>query len=129
MLNRIKLAIKIILGYDIIVYEENTKIVNLVINNNLDIIDTKHDYAIDKGRVYKDNNGEIRYWGVNNNKITDKQKKVILNNLDLLENWQLEEIIEMIGIDDLDKKYASELIKDIFEVEKEIAGISYEDIC
>ena len=66
---------------------------------------------------------------VNNNKITYKQKKVILNNLDLLENWQLEEIIEMIGIDDLDKKYASELIKDIFEVEKELAGTSYEDIC
>ena len=66
---------------------------------------------------------------VNNNKITEKQKKVILNNLDLLENWQLEEIIEMIGIDDLDKKYASELIKDIFEVEKELAGTSYEDIC
>ena len=66
---------------------------------------------------------------VNNNKITDKQKKVILNNLDLLEDWQLEEIIEMIGIDDLDKKYASELIKDIFEVEKELAGTSYEDIC
>ncbi len=65
---------------------------------------------------------------MNNNKITDKQKKVILNNLDLLENWQLEEIIEMIGIDDLDKKYASELIKDIFEVEKELAGTSYEDI-
>ena len=65
---------------------------------------------------------------VNNNKITDKQKKVILNNLDLLENWQLEEIIEMIGIDDLDKKYASELIKDIFEAEKELAGTSYEDI-
>lgn len=62
-------------------------------------------------------------------KITDKQKKVILNNLDLLEKWQLEEIIEMIGIDDLDKKYASELIKDIFEVEKELAGTSYEDIC
>lgn len=66
---------------------------------------------------------------MNNNKITDKQKKVILNNLDFLENWQLEEIIEMIGIDDLDKKYASELIKDIFEVEKELAGTSYEDIC
>lgn len=66
---------------------------------------------------------------MNNNKITDKQKKVILNNLDLLENWQLEEIIEMIGIDDLEKKYASELIKDIFEVEKELAGTSYEDIC
>ena len=66
---------------------------------------------------------------VNNNKITDKQKKVILNNLDLLENWQLEEIIKIIGIDDLDKKYASELIKDIFEAEKELAGTSYEDIC
>lgn len=66
---------------------------------------------------------------MSNNKITDKQKKVILNNLDLLENWQLEEIIEMIGIDDLEKKYASELIKDIFEVEKELAGTSYEDIC
>lgn len=62
MLNRIKLALKIILGYDIIVYEENTKIVNLVINGNLDILDSKHDYAVNKGYVYKDNNGEIRYW-------------------------------------------------------------------
>lgn len=62
-------------------------------------------------------------------KITDKQKKIILNNLDLLENWQLEEIIKIIGIDDLDKKYASELIKDIFDAEKELAGTSYEDIC
>ena len=61
-------------------------------------------------------------------KITDKQKKVILNNLDVLENWQLEEIIEKIGIDNLDRKYASELIKDILEVLKEIQGMSYEDI-
>ena len=60
---RLKLAIKILLGYDIIVYEENTKIVNLVINGSLDIMDAKHDYAIDKGQVYKDNNGQIRYWG------------------------------------------------------------------
>ena len=63
MLNRIKLALKIILGYDIVVYEENTKIVNLVINGNLDILDSKHDYTLDKGHVYKDNNGEIRYFG------------------------------------------------------------------
>lgn len=63
MLNRIKLALKIILGYDIIVYEENTKIVNLVINGNLDLLDSKHDYTLDKGHVYKDNNGEIRYFG------------------------------------------------------------------
>lgn len=60
---RLKLAIKIIFGYDIIVYEEKTKIVNLVINNCLDIVDSKHDYAIDKGHVFKDNNGEIRYLG------------------------------------------------------------------
>ena len=60
---RLKLAIKIIFGYDIIVYEENTKIVNLVINNCLDIVDSKHDYVIDKGHVFKYNNGEIRYFG------------------------------------------------------------------
>ena len=62
-------------------------------------------------------------------KITDKQKKVILNNLEVLEKWQLEEIIEKTGLDNLDRKYASELIKDILEVLKEIQGTSYEDIC
>lgn len=61
--NRLKLAIKIILGYDIIIYNPNTKVINAVINNNVDLLDTKHDYAIDKGKVFKDNNGEIRYWG------------------------------------------------------------------
>lgn len=60
---RLKLAIKIIFGYNIIVYEENTKTVNLVINNCLDIVDSKHDYAIDKGHVFKDSNGKIRYLG------------------------------------------------------------------
>ena len=60
---RLKLAIKIIFGYNIIVYEEKTKTVNLVINNCLDIVDSKHDYAIDKGHVFKDNNGKIRYVG------------------------------------------------------------------
>ena len=63
MINRIKLALKIILGYDIIVYEENTKIVISKINGNMDIMNIKYDYAIDKGNVYKDNNGEIRYFG------------------------------------------------------------------
>ena len=60
---RLKLAIKIIFGYNIIVYEENTKTVNLIINNCLDIVDSKHDYAIDKGHVFKENNGKIRYLG------------------------------------------------------------------
>ena len=61
-------------------------------------------------------------------KITDKQKSFILNNLSALEKWQLEEIIEKIGIDNLDKEYASDLIKDIIEVLNEIKGMSYEDI-
>lgn len=60
---RLKLALKILLGYDIIVYEENTKIVNLVINGYLDIEDNRHTYCLDKGKVYDDNNGEIRYDG------------------------------------------------------------------
>ena len=62
-------------------------------------------------------------------KITEKQKKFILDNLEVLEQWQLEEIIGKIGIDSLDKEYASELIKDIIETLEEIKGISYEDIC
>ena len=61
-------------------------------------------------------------------KITDKQKKVILDNLDTLENWQLEEIIEKIGIDNLDREYASELIKDILDTLEELKGVSYQDI-
>ena len=61
-------------------------------------------------------------------KITEKQKKFILDNLEMLEQWQLEEIIKKIGIDSLDKEYASDLIKDIIEVLEEIKGMSYEDI-
>ena len=60
--------------------------------------------------------------------ITEKQKNFILKNLDALENWQLEEIIEKIGIDKLDKEYASDLIKNIIETLEEIKGMSYEDI-
>lgn len=62
MINRIKLAIKIILGYNIVIYEDNTKIVKLVINGNFDIMGIKYDYAVVKGHVFKDNNGEIRYF-------------------------------------------------------------------
>lgn len=62
MINRIKLALKLIFGYDIVVYEEDTKIVKLVINGNFDIMGIKYDYAVVKGHVFKDNNGEIRYF-------------------------------------------------------------------
>ena len=61
-------------------------------------------------------------------KITNKQKRFILDNLEVLEQWQLEEIIKKTGIDNLDKEYASELIKDIIEVLNELKGTSYEDI-
>lgn len=63
MINRIKLAIKLLLGYNIIVYEEKTKIVIATINNDFDVMNINYDYVIDKGNVYKDNNGEIRYFG------------------------------------------------------------------
>lgn len=59
MINKIKLAIKIILGYDIIVYEENTRIVIAMINGDEDILKNKYNYAIDK--YISDNNNEIRY--------------------------------------------------------------------
>lgn len=61
MINRIKLALKIILGYNIIIYEENTKIVKAIINGNFDIMDIHCDYVLDKGHNYEKNNGEIRY--------------------------------------------------------------------
>lgn len=62
MINRIKLALKLIFGYNIVVYEENTKIVKLAINGDLDVMNINFDYAVVKGHVFKDNNGEIRYF-------------------------------------------------------------------
>ena len=62
MINRIKLALKLILGYNIVVYEDRTKIVKLVINGNFDIMGINYDYKVVKGHVFKDNNGEIRYF-------------------------------------------------------------------
>ena len=63
MKGRLKLALKILLGYDIVVYEENTKIVKLVINGNFDLLILNVNYALAKGKVFKDNNGEIIYFG------------------------------------------------------------------
>lgn len=59
MINRIKLALKIILGNDIIVYNENSKEVYAIINGNLDLFNAQYkvDYTIDK-RIY-DNNGNL----------------------------------------------------------------------
>lgn len=63
MKNRIRLALKLIFGKNIIIYEENTKIVKMIINGNLDIFANRCnlDYAVDKC-IY-DNYGELRYLG------------------------------------------------------------------
>ncbi len=58
--------------------------------------------------------------------ITSKQKQFILNNIEILEKWQLEEIVEK-TIDYLEKNYASELIKDMKE-NIDLAITDYEDI-
>lgn len=63
MKNRIILAIKILLGYDIIVYEKKTKAVKSVINGNLDLMQWDVDYALDKGYVFGDNDGKFTYLG------------------------------------------------------------------
>ena len=99
-------------------YESTLKDLDIAVKNKIELENIINE-AIDK----------LYCWGEILDAEFQQSMLAILNNLDLLENWKLEEIIEMIGIDDLEKKYASELIKDIFEVEKELAGTSYEDIC
>lgn len=58
---RLKLAIKIILGDDIIIYEENTKNIKMIINGYLDIYSNglNLDYVIDK--YISENNGDMKY--------------------------------------------------------------------
>lgn len=62
MIGRIKLAIKLILGYDIIIFEQNSKVIKAVINGDTEIMEKGLDYDINKGNVFADNNGEIRYF-------------------------------------------------------------------
>lgn len=61
MIGRIKLAIKIIFGYDIIVYEQNSKKIKAIINGDIEIMENNLDYDINKGKIYAENNGEMRY--------------------------------------------------------------------
>lgn len=58
--------------------------------------------------------------------ITSKQKYFILDNIEILDKYLLEEIVEK-TIDYLDKQYASELIKEMKE-NLELAETDYEDI-
>ena len=52
-------------------------------------------------------------------KLTDKQKEFILDNIDILDEYDLHEIIEKL-IDNMSKEYASQLINKIIEALKEV---------
>ena len=47
-------------------------------------------------------------------KITKKQKDFILDNIDILDNYTLQDIVELL-IDNMPKEYASELISLMIE--------------
>ena len=52
-------------------------------------------------------------------KLTNKQKEFILNNIDILDNYTLQEIIEEL-IDNMSKEYATKLIGNMIEDLKEV---------
>lgn len=59
MIERIKIGLSIIFGKDIIVYEENSKIIVAMIGGKENILKKGLDFAIDK--YVTENNDEIRY--------------------------------------------------------------------
>lgn len=61
MLEKLKIALSIIMGKDIIIYEENTKIIVAIIGGKENILKKGLDFSIDK--FVQENNGEIRYLG------------------------------------------------------------------
>ena len=60
-------------------------------------------------------------------KLTDKQKKFILENIDILDIYTLQEIVEEL-IDNMSKEYAKNLINNIIEDLKELDFGDYENI-
>ena len=61
MIDRIKIGLSIIFGKDIIIYEENTKIIIAMIGGKENILKKGLNFAID--RYIQENNNEIRYLG------------------------------------------------------------------
>ena len=59
MINRIKLALHIIFGKSIILYDKNTKILLACIDGDKDILRNDINYAVDKHIC--ENAGELRY--------------------------------------------------------------------
>ena len=60
-------------------------------------------------------------------KLTDKQKKFILENIDILDSYTLQEIVEEL-IDNMSKEYATNLISNMIEDLKELDFGDYENI-
>ena len=60
-------------------------------------------------------------------KLTDKQKKFILENIDILDIYTLQEIVEEL-IDNMSKEYATNLISNMIEDLKELDFGDYENI-
>lgn len=58
-------------------------------------------------------------------KLTKKQKNFILNNIEILDNYTLQEIVEEL-IDNMSKKYATDLISNMMEDLKNVDYGDYE---
>ena len=58
-------------------------------------------------------------------KLTEKQKNFILNNIEILDNYTLQEIVEEL-IDNMSKKYATDLISNMMEDLKNVDYGDYE---
>lgn len=57
------------------------------------------------------------------NKLTEKQKNFILNNIEIIDNYTLQEIVEEL-IDNMSKKYATNLISNMM---KDLKNVDYGD--
>ena len=64
-MSRLKLAIKILLGYNIIFYEKGTKIIYAIIKGNNDIIRNGFDYDIAKLEPREYEESDLRYYESN----------------------------------------------------------------
>ena len=61
-MSRLKLAIKILLGYNIVFYEKDTKITYAIIKGNKDIIRNGFDYDIAKLEPGQYEESDLRYY-------------------------------------------------------------------
>lgn len=59
--------------------------------------------------------------------ITEKQKNFILDNIDILDVWELQQIVEHL-IDSMKKEYATELIGNMIENMNDASWCEYENI-